>query len=293
MGSWHCPWVARGPVGPWASRVIKPGPGYPEAGPAYAKNRPAPGRGWPRLPESRPRPRCPQARPPPTPAATAPPETAPALKGGRHPAVLPFLGRVTRKPAAGPRRAPFLRALGPCLGAGPGWARSGVRFGFPTKGFVRRVEETSSRPRRPAWGAARGTQRTPPAPQARGGPATTTAAPVAPAARESRADRRAGLPGSARPSLRGLTRKRSRPSRRGVTRSRSRPRVSRIARKRPPPKSERRYPEARRRRPGRGCPQAPGPTQPSPSRVTRKPPGPRRTNQPIPPFLQLAARGRR
>jgi len=124
-------------MGPWASRSTKPGPGYPEAGPAYAKNRPAPGKRWPRLPESRPRPRRPKARAPPAPAATAPPETAPAPEGGRHPAVWPFLGRVTRKPAAGPRRAPLLQTLGPCLGAGPGRARSGVRFGFPTKGLVR------------------------------------------------------------------------------------------------------------------------------------------------------------
>ena len=89
------------------------------------------------------------------------------------------------------------------MGAGPGWAGSGVRFGFPTKEFVRRVEETSSRPRRPARGAARGTQRTPSASQVRGGPGSTTAAPVAPAVRELRADRRARLPGTVFDAARG------------------------------------------------------------------------------------------
>jgi hypothetical protein len=237
------------------------GPGYPKAGPGHAAQRPEP---LPRRPLQRL-----QKPPPPQREAATPPF-------GRFWAGLP--GNRPRAPAGRPSYRPW----GPAWVPDPAGRVLAYASDSRQKGLYGRVEETSSRPRRPAQGAARGTQRTPPAPQARGGPATTTAAPVAPAARELRPGRRAGLPGSARPSLGGLTRRRSRP------------RVGRVARQRPTPKSGRGYPEARRRKPGREAALGAGaPTRPSLGGVTRKPPGPRRTTNQIPPFLLLATRGRR
>lgn len=55
------------------------------------------------------------------PASIAPFKTAPALKGGRHPAVSPFLGRLTRKPARAPLRRPSYRPWGPAWAPHPAW----------------------------------------------------------------------------------------------------------------------------------------------------------------------------
>ena len=89
-----------------------------------------PPQAWRRLPGSWPGLRCPKNPPPraasgpapPTPDLQRLPQTAPALEGGRHRAVSPFLGWVTRKPTAGPLR----RALLTNPGALPGrWTRPG------------------------------------------------------------------------------------------------------------------------------------------------------------------------
>ena len=159
--------------------------------------KPTPARPWPqagpRYPEAGRR----KARTPPTPAAAAPPETAPALRGGRHRAVSPFLGQVTREPAVAPLPVPFYGPWGPAWVPHPAGRALAYASGGRRKRFVWRGEETSSRPRRPAQAAAQGLGRAPVASRARGGPASTTAAPAAPAARELWADRRARLPGSA------------------------------------------------------------------------------------------------
>ena len=91
--------------------------------PAQATREPAqavPPQVWRRLPESWPGLPCPE-RPPAAlgPAPSTPqrlPKTAPALKGGRHRAVSPFRGWVTRKPAAGPLRGALLTDPGAPLG---------------------------------------------------------------------------------------------------------------------------------------------------------------------------------
>ena len=93
------------------------GPSYPEAGPSDPKARPklpgsVPGRhliayAWAKLP------RAPRTLLPPTTPRGRPYKTAPALKGGRHPAISPLLGQVTRKPAAGPFQGPGGTNRGP------------------------------------------------------------------------------------------------------------------------------------------------------------------------------------
>lgn len=130
---------------------------------------------------------------------------------------------------------------------------------FRQKSLYGGVEETSSRPRRPA----RGAQRTPSASQVRGGPGSTTAAPVAPAVREILGGRRAGLPGS-RPAPD------EQPSPRGVTRKRA-PKPVRAYPEALPPKSEGGCPEALPPRWEADCPKPP--FRPSPREATRKPGG--------------------
>ena len=139
----------------------------------------------PRVPESPPRPRCPAppAAPSPAPAFTAPLKTAPAPKQGRHPAVSPFWGRLTRKPAPSAPQAP-LQTLGPRLGAAPGVASSRARPGFPKNDPGWRAQESDSPRRSRARAVARGPQRVPFASPAHGGSISTAAAPVGPAVRE-------------------------------------------------------------------------------------------------------------
>lgn len=215
---------------------------------------------WPRVPESRPGPAGPKADPRPpcptlsTPAATAPRETAPALKGGRHRAASPFLGWVTRKPAAAPLpRRPSYRPWAPAWVPTP--ARRALVYGSgfrKTPGYGA-WEKTSSRSRPPAQAAARGLQRAPCASQAR--------------LPESASGRGYPRPCSAPPSTPLAWRARGRPASR-VTRKPG-PSLADAAPRARSTKSEAGYPEAR-------APQ-PKPAQPSRSQVTRKPSGPRRT----------------
>ena len=208
------------------------------------------------------------------------------------------------------------------MGAAPGWARSGVRFGFPTKDVVWGLGKTSSRPRWLAWGAAWGLGGVSFALQVRGGPAGAAAAPVAQAARELWADGRAGLPETGLGQVgRRLPESQARPGRRQVIRERARPPTAKarvpetglgqVGRRLPESQAEpARRPPAK---PGRGypppcSPQAPGPRspgsgrrrtrdrprprpRPSASQATRKPSGPRRTTNKSHQLLQLATRG--
>ena len=162
------------------------------------------------------------------------------------------------------------------MGAAPGWARSGVRFGFPIKDVVWGLGKTSSRPRWLAWGAAWGLGGVSFALQVRGGPAGAAAAPVAQAARELWADGRAGLPETGLGQVgRRLPESQARPGRRQVTRERARPPTAKarvpetglgqVGRRLPESQAEpARRPPAK---PGRGypppcSPQAPGPRPP-------------------------------
>ena len=172
---------------------------------ARGTRKPAPPSG-PSYPKARPTPRRPRG-PPPHPPLQRLPKTAPALEGGRHRAVSPFSGQVTREPAAGPLRGappsyrPWDRA----------WVRSPARHAlvraprFRKTNSHRGLGKTSSRSRQPAQAADRGVERAPPASQPPGGPASTTAIPAAAAAGELPAARRAGLPESLpAPGLEGL-----------------------------------------------------------------------------------------
>ena len=201
------------------------------------------------------------------------------------------------------------------MGAQPGPARSGARPAFPKNQFAPGLGKTSSRSRQPAQAADRGVERAPPASQPPGGPASTTAIPAAAAAGELPAARRAGLPESANeggypkafppqvwrgypgafsPESRATYPEAFPPQPRGrlpgspfaQARGRlpgSQPEPARAGerlpagQRRPPPKAEAGYPEAPSLKSGAGCPQASARAQPSPSRVTRKPAGPRRT----------------
>ena len=176
------------------------------------------------------------------------------------------------------------------MGAAPGWARSGVRFGFPTKDVVWGLGKTSSRPRWLAWGAAWGLGGVSFALQVRGGPAGAAAAPVAQAARELWADGRAGLPETGLGQVgRRLPESQARPGRRQVTRERARP--SAQGRPAPPPpggsqatrKPGRRgqAEAARRRRPSYQVGATLPGSRPAPDEPT------------TPQFLLLAARGPR
>ena len=225
---------------------------------------------WPRVPESRPGPAGPKADPRPpcptlsTPAATAPRETAPALKGGRHRAASPFLGWVTRKPAAAPLpRRPSYRPWAPAWVPTP--ARRALVYGSgfrKTPGYGA-WEKTSSRSRPPAQAAARGLQRAPCASQAR--------------LPESASGRGYPRPCSAPPSTPLAWRARGRPASR-VTRKPG-PSLADAAPRARSTKSEAGYPEARapQPKPAQPKPAQPEPAQPSRSQVTRKPSGPRRT----------------